>query len=236
MFLLASHLHWFLPCPHWRCSAAGQSEERGAAGVEESGPEGAAQRGTASPGKRAPWMWTIRGGLMLRLSSLSLTTRTGIECQEKQPLCQPGLTLRAKDRRQVISKQLFPPIGLFQLLFHVIPSVGFNGLNDKVRASVYWVGGYKAWIRLNTYWKQQTQGPPMLAWPPFCSPCLWGNYSPPLSLLPLFVSVPWEIQKQLLSKVWKDQRAPFCGVWNDYSYLSSHSFGFSHCETSVRQL
>lgn len=68
---------------------------------------------TALLGKQALWRWMIQGGLMLRLNSLSLMTRIGIECQEKQRVCQPGMTLTVKERRQLIDKQLFAQITLF---------------------------------------------------------------------------------------------------------------------------
>lgn len=85
-----------------------QFEELGGAGVEEWGLEEVELQVTALLGKRAPWRWMIQGGLMQHLSSLSLMMRTGTECQEKQQVCQPGLTLRTKERRQLIDKSILP--------------------------------------------------------------------------------------------------------------------------------
>lgn len=76
----------------------------GGAGVEEWGLGEVDLQVTALLGKQATWRWTTQGDLMQCLRSLSLKMKTGTECQEKQWACQPGLTLRAKERRQLTDR------------------------------------------------------------------------------------------------------------------------------------
>lgn len=99
LFFFSPYLRWFSPCPHWRCSAAGQSEVLGGAGGGGWGPGVTEGRGTARPETLARWrQTTTRGAPTKGSSSLSRTTTT--MTTELLRVSPPGPILEAEQRER----------------------------------------------------------------------------------------------------------------------------------------